>query len=546
MFNLFFVSFLGVIITLPFGYLLIKNYERTIGSYSKILLYGIIVISFISIFLNFFTPLNKIICTLLILISIYIIFKNKNFFFNIVFLKFSIIASIIVFILVFNSTVYRPDAYLYHLPFIDILNEFKIIIGLTNLHQRFGITSILQYTSAFYNNFIFFEKGIFLPSALIASSVIINFCSQIFSYFNKRNFGIHFFYLLFITIFIAYKMNRYGEYGNDYPAHFLFYYIISEILLFFKNKNNNFSNLFLISAFVFMNKVSMIFVMILPILFLNRINNKQILNYKNYFTILFILFWITKNLLISGCLIYPVSKTCIETLPWSNTHKTNRLSIEAEAWAKSWNNEKNPKFLNQEIYVKNFNWINTWSKNHLNKISKIFFPYLIFLMLITIYIFTKKKKKNEKINYRNELQLIFILIILSAVWLIKIPLFRFGFSYLVCLISLFFAIFCSRYDIYKSKKIFFSLFIFCMIIFIGKNLLRFQYYLTEYEVNIFPKIKIQNENKLKKIDIGELKYYESLAECGYGFAPCTHYKNLKLVSRNYKSYIAIIDTEKNN
>ena len=180
MFNLLFVSFLGVIITLPFGYLLLKNHERTINSYSKILLYGIIVISFISIFLNFFTPLNKIICTLLILISIYIIFKNKNFFFNIVFLKFSVIASLIVFILVFNSTVYRPDAYLYHLPFIDILNEFKIIIGLTNLHQRFGITSILQYTSAIYNNFIFFEKGIFLPSALIASSVILNFSSQIF------------------------------------------------------------------------------------------------------------------------------------------------------------------------------------------------------------------------------------------------------------------------------------------------------------------------------------------------------------------------------
>ena len=546
MFNLFFVSFLGTIITLPFGYLLLKNHERTINIYSKSLLYGIIVISFISIFLNFFTPLNKIICTLLILISIYIIFNNKNFFFNIVFLKFSVIASLIVFILVFKSTVYRPDAYLYHLPFIDILNEFKIIIGLTNLHQRFGITSILQYTSAFYNNFIFFEKGIFLPSALIASSVTINFCSQIFSYFNKRNFGIHFFYLLFITIFIAYKMNRYGEYGNDYPAHFLFYYIISEILLFFNNKNNNFSNLFLISAFVFMNKVSMIFVMILPILFLNRIDKKQILNYKNYFTILFILFWITKNLLISGCLIYPVSKTCIETLPWSNTHKTNRLSIEAEAWAKSWNNEKNPKFLDQEIYVKNFNWINTWSKNHLNKISKILFPYLIFLMLITIYIFTKSKKKDEKINYRNELQLIFILIILSAVWFIKIPLFRFGFSYLVCLISLFFATFCSRYENYKNKKIFFSLFIFCMIIFIGKNLLRFQNYLTEYEVNVLPKIKIQNENKLKKVDIGKLKYYESLAECGYGFAPCTHYKNLKLVSRNYKSYIAIIDTEKNN
>ena len=83
-------------------------------------------------------------------------------------------------------------------------------------------------------------------------------------------------------------------------------------------------------------------------------------------------------------------------LPWTNIYKTNKVSIETEAWSKSWNNEKNPKFLNQEIYIKNFNWINTWSENHLNKINKILIPYLIFLILITIYIFTKSKKKKKK------------------------------------------------------------------------------------------------------------------------------------------------------
>ncbi len=549
MFNLLFVSFLGVIITLPFGYLFLKNQEKTISNYSKILLYGIIVISFISIFLNFFTPLNQIICTLIILISILIIFKKKNFFFNLVFLKFSIIASLIIFILLFNSTVYRPDAYLYHLPFIDILNEFKIIIGITNLHHRFGHTSILQYTSAIYNNLIFFEKGIFLPSALIASSIILNFSSQLGNYIKKKYFNIHFFYLLFITIFIAYKMNRYSEYGNDYPAHFIFYYIVSEIILSFKNKNKNFSDLFLISAFILMNKLSMIFSMMLPFLILNKIDKEKLFNYKNYFTTIFLLIWIIKNTLISGCLFYPISKTCLVDLPWANIYKTNKVSIETEAWSKSWNNEKNPKLLNQEVYIKNFNWINTWSKNHFNKIGKILFPYLIFLILITFYIVTTSKKTNKKINHGKELQLILLLIILTTLWFIKIPLFRFGFSYLVCLISLFLAIICVRYKNYENKKIFFSLLLFCMIVFIGKNLLRVENYFTENTSNIWPKIKIQknkNKNKLKKVDLGEIKYYESLAECGYGFAPCTHYKSLNLTSRNYKSFKAIIDNEKNN
>ena len=49
---------------------------------------------------------------------------------------------------------YRPDAGLYHLPYISILNENKIIIGLSNIHFEFGHVSILQYLSAIYNNFL--------------------------------------------------------------------------------------------------------------------------------------------------------------------------------------------------------------------------------------------------------------------------------------------------------------------------------------------------------------------------------------------------------
>ena len=545
MINLFIISFLSIVLTLPLGCLFSKNYNQTIFNYSSKLIYGIIIISFISIFLNFFFPLNKIISSFVILISIIIILKRNNFFFNFIFFKFALIVSIIILLLIVKSNVYRPDAYLYHLPFIDIINKFKIIFGITNLHNRFGHTSILQYTSAIYNNFIFFEKGIFLPSALIASSVIINFGTQLFNYIKKKNLNVHFFYLLFTTIFIAYKMNRYGEYGNDYPAHFLFYYIVSEVISSFKNNRKNFSNLFLISSFVLMNKLSMVFSLILPFLTISKFKKKKILNFKNYFTIIFLLIWIIKNILISGCVFYPIANTCIENLPWTNVNQTKKVSIEIEAWSKSWNNEKNPEYLNQNIYIKNFNWFNTWSKNHLNKIIKILFPYIIFLLLLTLIIILNSKKINEKANIKNEIQLIFIISILTIFWLFKAPLFRFGFSYIVSLISLIFAIIISEYQNYKYKKIYLSLIIFCIFIFVGKNSLRFKNIHSNDKLSIWPIIEIQNSDEnLKKIDIGDLKYYESEAECGYGLAPCTHYKNLKISSKNYYSYKAIVNIEK--
>ena len=56
--------------------------------------------------------------------------------------------------------------WLYHLPYINILNESNLIIGLSNLHFRYGHISIIQYISAIYNNSIFTDNGILVPTAI--------------------------------------------------------------------------------------------------------------------------------------------------------------------------------------------------------------------------------------------------------------------------------------------------------------------------------------------------------------------------------------------
>ena len=137
------------------------------------------------------------------------------------------------------------------------------------------------------------------------------------------------------------------------------------------------------------------------------------------------------------------------------------------------------------------------------------------------------------------MKLLFVLLILISIWFIKTPLFRFGFSYLISLISLFFAMVCSKYENFNNRKIFISLLILCTAVFVGKNSLRLLNYPNQSNSNIWPKIKLyDNEKQLKKINTGELKYYESTAESGFGFAPCTHYKNLQLMS--YGSFKVII------
>ena len=71
----------------------------------------------------------------------------------------------------------RPDAGLYHLPYIKIIQENKIILGLTNIHFRFGTISIIQYLSAIYNNSIMPIEVVSAPVAILVSSIYMYFLS---------------------------------------------------------------------------------------------------------------------------------------------------------------------------------------------------------------------------------------------------------------------------------------------------------------------------------------------------------------------------------
>ena len=145
------------------GRLFISQNASNFNKQFNIYFQGLIIISFIALILNFLTELSQLINSIIYIIILFVfIFKFKNKF-NLNDLSFLILSSTITFMLIIFSTVNRPDAGLYHLPFISILNEFKIIIGISNLDFRFGHTSIIQYLSAINNNYLFKDNGISIP-----------------------------------------------------------------------------------------------------------------------------------------------------------------------------------------------------------------------------------------------------------------------------------------------------------------------------------------------------------------------------------------------
>jgi hypothetical protein len=498
--------------------------------YSKQIIYGLIFISFIALILNFFTPLSKIINSLVFIIILIISLVNKKLresIFNKSILSAILIISSISFLLLYKSKVYQPDAGLYHLPYTGLINSEKINFGIANIHHRFGFITVIQYTNAIFNNYFFSENGINLPIAILASAVIINFYSNINIYIKKKNISnVHFIYLLCIIIFIAIKMNDYSNYGNDAPGHFIFFFLISEIL---KEKffEINFNKLLILSIFVFLNKISFILILIIPLtwIFLYRKLNINIITIFSFF---FLFLWLVKNIIVSGCFLYPLEKTCVTGLKWSTTNNqtvnTKTAHIETESWSKGYPDQKK---YTQEEYIEKFNWLKTWSNKHLIYILNKLFPFIC--ILIFIYLFLKKNNnKSIKLEYpRQKLYfIIFFSFINLTLWFLKAPLYRFGYSSIILIITIIYIKLTKHYFVYtkKNMKFFKIIFLSSLLFFIGNQFHRF-INIEKNQINtVWPNINSKNE--YKEINLGTVLVYNSV-NCAYIKIICTYYTDLE-------------------
>ncbi|WP_440680292.1 hypothetical protein [Candidatus Pelagibacter sp. HIMB1517] len=158
-------------------------------------LLGVIIVSLFSILINFFFSLDKLTNTifLLLIIIIYLI-KYRTLKFEGKEIKFLLIISFITFVILIGGKPYNPDAYLYHLPYVKILNEEKIIVGLSNLNFRFGHVSIMQYLSAINLKLFDNVNSLLIPLASIFSLILYYFFKSVIFLNKKKQYNL-FFYL---------------------------------------------------------------------------------------------------------------------------------------------------------------------------------------------------------------------------------------------------------------------------------------------------------------------------------------------------------------
>jgi len=545
---IFLYCYLTTLILISIGYTInLKFLKLNDGSdLVENCLIGIVFISFVSLILNFFTSLNQYLNTFVCSLFIIYFFAQINFNQLKKTLFCSFIISLIAYITFILDSSNRPDAGLYHLPYISILNEHKIIFGSANLHWRFGNISILQYFSAIFNNLVFGDNGILIPLAILYGAFVSFF---LFNTFNKKNPKyLKILSFLFLT-YILTAMNRYSGFGNDAPAH-MFYFLI---IFYFVNeiehleKTKIFNKILYFSLFAFLIKGFFAIMFLFPLTFIVYYYKK--ISFLNRISFLcgFILFvWLLKNIIVSSCLIYPINFSCFDNLEWA-TKNAKQITLESEAWAKDWPNRED-KNKDYESYLSDYGWIKIWLKNHLKVLTKKIFPQII-IVVILLFFFLPNKKYEAKKFKRN---LIFIPIMLSLffsiIWFFKFPLYRFGESFLVTLISLSF-IYIFYYKIIKQNKladkaIILMTIILCLTVF-SKNMIRINKNLEikyiDYpwpKKNSFSQQNEKNENIPINDETGGVIYYIPHPSniCMYSKSPCTHVLKLKIKKKKFLNF----------
>ena len=511
---------------------------------------GIISLSCLALLANFISSLNTYLNTFVIIFSLsYIFFLSNDLIKKIII--YSLIIAIISFITIIFDNTNRPDSGLYHLPYTSLLNESKISFGVANINERFGITSIIQYISALNYNLIFNKVGILIPLVVIYSTVLMFFLNI---FLKKNNSDLIKFLSIMIMIFILTTSNRYSGFGNDAPAQF-FYLILTYYFL--ESANNlrnedNFKLISLISIFVFLIKPFFILSAIIPILFIyNKFKQIKIFNLTTYFVVFIFCTWIIKNLIITGCLLYPINLTCFDFFDW--TVNKNKFALESEAWAKGWPDRFN-KSLNYEEYLEGFYWIKVWFYNHFKFVILKLAPLMILLTFLSIIFILNFKNKNNKENKELNQLLIFNGAFLIF-WFTSFPLYRFGSGILMSVISLvFIKIFIGKinFENYKFKRGLNLILVLIVISVSIKNLDRIiKNYKSLYVDYPWPKINsaFLDNREMLNIPIMEnskrLYYLSPNNElCFYSKSPCTHVRNKRIKKINYFYFYDKYTTDK--
>ncbi len=344
---IFFFLFAGRGVTIALNYFLESKYlideEKIFGI--KLFYYfpivGLFAIGNIAVIYNFINPINQtfiIFCLLILLPNLVKKLQLKTL--GAFVLKVSTIS--LPLLVGFTNVGLHYDAGLYHLNHQFILKENKIIFGLSNLYDHYGFSSIMEYLHTifwidenvyfikYFQMIFFLFLFLFLLENIISSKIImaknISFLTALYMLLDNFGFGgglngtpniqgvtkfdSIFSIIFFISVFmyfVAMKKNSYSP--NEFRMLLLFILLTSQIRL----------------------TGIILFILILSLILKYKVGIKQIF-FHNFLLFGVYLIWVIKNIILTGCIYFPLAVSCLDSLKWSSKEGAVNVSNNSKSY----------------------------------------------------------------------------------------------------------------------------------------------------------------------------------------------------------------------
>ena len=521
-------------------------------------IFGFVFLYLVAVTIHFFFSLNQVTTITILIIGIFLSIKihtkiqeyfNKNLYIHLLIVFLSLILA--------ATNNLHDDVYLYQLPYVNYLQSEKIIFGLSSLndfaaysHGLYDIMSLFK-VPIFKNQTIFLIPVIFVMFFLF----ILNDNLKV----NKNYLRVFTYIILFLFLF---KFTRSKQFGTDVPVICLLFLIQIYILNYIKSENKNyFFKSIIIFIFAVFLKIYAIFSVFYLLFFLIKFKENILIFFKNrnlvFFICLICLITFSKNVIHTGCLMYPVTSTCLEkeNANWSVGKKAIELrKVSLEAATKGIRiyirNQGHKEIITPEKYLDKFKYT-----YHLNVIKDPDFErFLVLVSIFLILCFTSVvnffiKKKDYLIEEKFDKKILYLSFFPFLAWIIYIPHIRYGgYSYLAFFLYLLFL----ELNLFKylTKKNLNILLILGLFFIFSKNYLRIkdEYYLKKFSINNYPlpEYKIFNFST-KKINNLELNISNHWQLCGEIPFPClvkTNFDSINQIKSVFGYYFINSDEQK--
>lgn len=317
------------------------------------------------------------------------------------------------------------DAGLYHIPHQKLIRDEPIIFGLANLHSRYGFSSLLEYVLA---PLWIGERFRLLPYAQAA--FIFTWLLFLRQWMWSNHKPIATLGGLTAAGMLAYCMYfDFGYTSTDVPSGIIYamaFLMGVELLLDGRPvRRCQLTMFFTCTLFAFMCKLSAVVVVawagfvVLHLLHQRRLTPRLLLEASVLPTLLLSM-WIAKNIIVSGCVLYPDVHSCLN-VPWAAKANAIENANGVTGWARQPGASLRP--------LENWDWLLGWWLPYYAS----FFLFMLAALVAVAAAYTKWWNTEKYWQHKAMVpSLIFVLAGL-ALWFFKAPTPRFGIGVFIVL-----------------------------------------------------------------------------------------------------------------